>query len=239
MASPVTGDSVPTINGSQKACASFKALLQSVRELASLADYLFDDNGLPNVEVVREIGSIIYPPGSLMEIVVPIGTSRDLATRQVEQMWLTDEEKTLYLQDRNSVTPFWVLADQDGRLGAPNLSGRFKLAADWRALDSGNVSGVVGVEAPGGAKSHVLTEGEIPAHSHPLSFVTAKGFDASPQTNRFLFTPPEYSTDPNQVSQTTNWPKLEMATLTGGGKEHNNMPPYYVVAVAYRTSRTT
>lgn len=236
MGSPVTTDTIPTITGSMRACDAFKALLQSVKELSKLADWLFDDEGLPNVEVAREFGSLIFPPGSTMDVVVSAGTNHDDAIKQVEKMWLTDDEKTAYDTNRDSVQPFWVLADHEGRSGAPNMAGRFKLNADFRNLDAGNVAGTVGVTSPGGSKEHVLTEAELPAHDHPLEFPQAEGTQANPLANRFLYTPEDAGGVPGSGTLDT-WPKVTLGSSAGEGKAHNNMPPYYVVVVAYRTNR--
>lgn len=238
MASPVTSDTIPSVTGSMQACAAFKALLQSVRELSSLADWLFDDDGLPSVEVAREFGSIIYPPGSLMDIVVGIGETQANVIKQVEKMWLTDEEKTAYDVSRDSVQPFWVLADHDQKSGAPNMSGRFRLTADFRSDSDGNVSGVAGVDFPGGSKEHKLTEEELPSHSHPIEFPQAEGTQADPLANRFLYTPEADGGVPGSGDLGT-WPKVTIESATGGGKAHSQMPPYYVVVTCFRTTRVT
>lgn len=238
MASPVTPDTIPSVNGSMQSCAAFKALLQSVKELSSLADWLFDDDGLPSVEIAREFGSIIYPPGAVMDLVIGIGETHANVIKQVEKMWLTAEEKAAYDADRNSVQPFWVLADHEGKSGAPNLSGRFRLMADFRDVDSGNVSGVAGVDFPGGSKDHVLTEDELAAHTHPLEFPQAEGTQADPLAGRFLYTPKADGGVPGSGDLST-WPKVTLAESAGGGKAHNNMPPYHVVVTAYRTTRMT
>lgn len=238
MASPVTSDSVPQITGSMQSCAAFKALLQSVRELSSLADWLFDDDGLPSVDIAREFGSIIFPPGSVMDVVVGVGETHANCIKQIEKMWLTVEEKAAYDADRNSVQPFWVLADHEGKSGAPNLSGRFRLMADFRDIDDGNVSGVAGVDFQGGSKDHKLTEDELAAHTHPLVIPQAEGTQADPLAGRFLYTPKDDGGIPGSGDLAT-WPNVTLEQSTGGDKAHNNMPPYHVILTAYRTTRVT
>ena len=119
----------------------------------------------------------------------------------------------------------------------------------WEAFAAGRV--LVGIDAAqaefdtaletGGAKSHTLTEAELPAHSHPV-------------------TDPEHSHVENQNSATTGslagWGARDTSTNTpiatsystqpaatgvsvgsaGGGAAHNNLQPYIVVHIWRRTA---
>ena len=93
-------------------------------------------------------------------------------------------------------------------------------------------------EETGGAKTHTLTSGEMPAHTHTqdqhrhqilrersattggATTLIARTSDTSSTVDTNVFT--EYTTPTNQS--------------TGGGEAHNNMPPYIVAYLWKRTA---
>lgn len=85
----------------------------------------------------------------------------------------------------------------------PNLSGRFPLGK--------SASHALGTT--GGAETVTLTEQQIPAHSHTIT--VAGGGDSSGSTARY--------------NSTNTNPKTYTSSSYGGGKAHNNMPPYLTV----------
>lgn len=70
----------------------------------------------------------------------------------------------------------------------------------------------------GGEAKHTLTVNEMPSHSHTvrLGWSNTKAWG--------LIT--SYSNDANAVVDAGNW---VTTGETGGGKPHNNMPPYLAV----------
>ena len=239
MGSPVTNDSVPVITDSMESCDAFKAILQSVRELKSLANWLFDEDGLPNISVAREFGALILPPGATLDLVFSQGTSQAVARSTVEKMWLTVDEQTAYNNARESIQPFWVVADEEQRNGAPNLAGRFKVNGDYRLLSAGNVSGKIGIEAPGGSKDHVLSVSELPAHKHELTVPSALGPAPDLRSVGLVYVPASKGGQGagGSASDLSLYHQIDLANSTGDSAAHNNMPPYSIVIVAYRTSR--
>ena len=67
----------------------------------------------------------------------------------------------------------------------------------------------------GGEETHVLSEKEIPAHSHGYS-------ELNIQNPNVTYAQLGYGGQANFVSSESS--------LVGGGKSHNNMPPYYTLA---------
>lgn len=242
MASPVTTDTIPTITGSMEACDANKALLEAVNQLRFLVGWLFDDEGLPKVQAVREFGSVLFIPGMVIDVVIAQSTPRDGqggVREQIETMWLTDEEIAAYRDDRNSVEPFWVLCDEERKSGAPDMSGRVRVNADFRALET-NVLGVQGIAPAGGSKDHVLVADELPEHTHILKVPSAEGTQADPQGGRFLYTPRDSGGIGGGGSDVSTWPQMTLTPESvGAGEAHNNLQPYYVVVTAMRTTRTS
>lgn len=74
----------------------------------------------------------------------------------------------------------------------------------------------------GGAKTHTLTEAEMPSHTHTFSGI---GFITSANGSRAVGAG---STDGENIDPTT--------TSTGGGGAHNNLQPYVVVYMWRRTA---
>ena len=72
----------------------------------------------------------------------------------------------------------------------------------------------------GGAATHTLTENEIPNHAH-----TAKGWAAI-----------EDGSGTYRVLGAEGAAEAYNTNFTGGGKAHNNMPPYLVVYMWKRTA---
>lgn len=100
----------------------------------------------------------------------------------------------------------------------------------WSAIGAGRC--LVGLDAgqtefdtlgeTGGAKTHTLTIGEMPAHSHVQSLPT-------------LQTGVQVSGSKDSSTTGTSADALSTA-LTGGGSAHNNLPPYLVVMMWQRTA---
>lgn len=105
----------------------------------------------------------------------------------------------------DSIPSGWALCD--GRNGTPNLQGKFIAGYSTSSGDYNTVGNT------GGEENHQLTVEEMPSHSHggvPLYVTdTDRGGDSS-----------FFSLD-DQFGQTSK---------TGGGKSHENRPPYYVLA---------
>lgn len=76
----------------------------------------------------------------------------------------------------------------------------------------------------GGEKSHTLTVDELPSHSHAISVAnTASGSNAASNKIR-------YNND------SSSYVGSIASASAGGGKAHNNMPPYIQVAIWRRTA---
>jgi microcystin-dependent protein len=243
MPSPITGDDIPKISGSMEPCDVMSALLESVEKLTMLVEGLYDDEGLPTLVHAREIAAISFPQGCMMQFHFSSGTSLTEVTRTIETIWLTEEEIDSYdSRDpavKASVRPFWVIANAENTQGGPDVSGRFLLAADY-GLEEDSPSGLTGIAPPGGDKEIILSVDEMPIHDHEVIVGGAKGTIADPDTGRFLFSPKKERIQEGvgtPDSSSKAYPELELGLKMGGGKAHPNMPPYFVVIVAYRTGR--
>ncbi len=109
----------------------------------------------------------------------------------------------------------WVLCD--GTNGTPNLKGRFILGAGSNAGLSTRTLGQTG-----GVETVTLGINQIPAHNHKFNGVNVS-------INTFI----------NRVSghgNAANEDNIEADTNNmGGGKPHENMPPFYVLTYIMKT----
>ncbi len=88
--------------------------------------------------------------------------------------------------------------------------------------------------ATGGEATHTTTIDEMPSHRHPTYFnYWASGTDAIPQW-RWYFNDSAYA-EASTARSNGKFAEL-MVQEKGGGKPHNNMPPYLVVYMWKRTA---
>lgn len=85
------------------------------------------------------------------------------------------------------------------------------------------------VGSTGGEKTHTLTIGEMPTHTHPM-YSSNGGGDGT-------WTPDEgsYHIDSVTTDKRTYWAQLGMDSA-GSGVAHNNMPPYFAVWIWRRVT---
>lgn len=81
------------------------------------------------------------------------------------------------------------------------------------------------VGSEGGEAQHVLTQEEIPSHAHTMNGWTIGTEDKGGSTG---LTVNAYPLTYNNSNQTTR--------ATGGGRPHNNLPPYRAVYIWRRTA---
>ena len=98
----------------------------------------------------------------------------------------------------------WAICN--GNNGTPNISNRVIVSygSDFPTLN-----------ATGGEKEHTLTEAEMPSHSHGLPTDGGGALDI-----QSLMSSGNADEGLSETNRTAN---------TGGGKPHNNMPPYIVL----------
>jgi len=104
----------------------------------------------------------------------------------------------------------WTLCD--GTNGTPDLRGRFILSAGQGA-DLTNRS----LNDKGGAETHTLNVGEMPAHRHNIHTGSGHGCTPTGRVTRW-----DQCRDNGIVDQ-------NIIQAAGGNAPHNNMPPFYVL----------
>ena len=107
----------------------------------------------------------------------------------------------------------WVLCDGDNN--TPDLKGKFVLGKK----DNTNIGD------KGGEETHTLTIEEMPSHDHSHNIARSFGDDPCGPANSFDCGQHDNVRAPNSVK----------IGRKGGGKPHNNMPPYYVLAYIMKT----
>ena len=146
--------------------------------------------------------------------------------------------KKIILDTLCPIGKWWISSDptDPGKLVGGTWKrekGKFILAADDSTYKAGDT---------GGEAEHVLTVDEMPNHTHrfqlnnesdpgylpkgsnPQAIATGKSINSSSPTNG-VFTDKKGS-----------WSQIRGIEQTGGGKAHNNMPPYIAVYVWKRTA---
>ena len=93
--------------------------------------------------------------------------------------------------------------------------GKFLLGADSGAYKAGTT---------GGEATHTLTTSEMPSHNHAVYYPNAGADDHSAPGNY-----------PDGPSDSTYYAVGSYTSREGGGKAHNNMPPYLAVYIWKRT----
>ena len=95
------------------------------------------------------------------------------------------------------------------------IQGKFLLGADNGTYKAGNT---------GGEATHTLTTSEMPSHNHAVYYPNAGADDHSAPGNY-----------PDGPSDSTYYAVGSYTSREGGGKAHNNMPPYLAVYIWKRT----
>ena len=96
------------------------------------------------------------------------------------------------------------------------IQGKFLLGAD---------SGTYKAGTTGGEATHTLTTSEMPSHNHAVYYPNAGADDHSAPGNY-----------PDGPSDSTYYAVGSYTSSAGGGKAHNNMPPYLAVYIWKRTA---
>ena len=76
----------------------------------------------------------------------------------------------------------------------------------------------------GGSNEHTLTVAQMPSHTHSISPRPWTGYDAG------------YTIGSGWATCVDSWGDTPVATATGGGEAHNNMPAYQTLYAWRRTA---
>ena len=121
-----------------------------------------------------------------------------------------DTTLTTLAQIAKIIPSGWAICD--GTQGTPDLRGRFVLMAqDTTNGTNGSIPHTINQKD--GEETHVLTEAEMPSHTHTTT-IPRNGGD-----------PPSGG----RSDWTVYYSQNKVSSSTGGNQPHNNMPPYYTL----------
>lgn len=128
----------------------------------------------------------------------------------------------------------WILCD--GQNGTPDLRGKFIVGYDSNDIDYNAIRKV------GGEKKHILTIEEMPQHTHKQ---TDDGSHTHNYTDRYFLGRSDQSDqgghdacigfDMSANKTTENSTHNHKIEAIGGNIEHENRPPFYVLAFIMKT----
>ena len=192
-------------------CAVMRRTLQLHELMRAYLGYTVDcDNGnLPTKEFALDLGAMIVPPGTVWQY-FPKTNNYDALKAEVESVW----------GPPNSVgLPWWQLV--------PEMEGRVPLGAD-KDHQPNSIGGKLKVK---------LDVTEMPEHVHEPIFLgnTEAQVDHVEMLSGdgFAVVGPIVPGRPIGIAKITN----SSAGKTGGGLEHENMPPYRAIVWMRRTTR--
>ena len=156
------------------------------------------------------------------EVTFPCTVTTTLPTGYATAAYaLRDDTSNQILQKAYPVGTYWI--------GHTHTSPASLIGGTWyrvqsRFLWGTTTSGTIGATA--GEQTHVLTQSEMPSHTH--QFRRPKWFsgDATSGTSGSIY----------GTTSTTTYFGTGETTATGSGAAHNNMPPYVNVAIWRRTA---
>lgn len=157
----------------------------------------------------------VNPPSPSPTSSVPVGTIVAHAGVNVPDEWLVCDGTSYRKADYPALAAALGATGAGGEFMVPDLRGRFLMGASEAHPPASS----------GGEEAHMLTEEEMPSHSHPLvgpgSWEKGTGIWGS------------------NVGAGGGWTILSSyqsgalgrleAAPAGGGQPHNNLPPFYVV----------
>lgn len=120
----------------------------------------------------------------------------------------------LWSGSANNIPDGWKLCN--GQDGTPDLRGRFVVGHDPR-------DGDYSVNKTGGEKTHTLSVNEMPSHSHGVP-ISIWGYSGSRGDYWEFAAPESYYSHKTSLSSSS----------VGGGKAHENRPPYYALCYIMR-----
>lgn len=188
------------------------------------------------------LGWFIYSGGAWVRA-TPIGTPPGLVAHffltSFENILARDRARISFIDTGDtyvspSVTlhanPFWLLCDGTavGGFTPPDLQGRTIVGA---GAGSGLTTRLYG--ATGGEENHLLTESELPAHTHD---VVVDGLSGSPDAAVYAYTSGGGGKNTGTISNSGG--NKIIAESTAAASSHNTMQPFLVGYAAIRTSRT-
>lgn len=162
---------------------------------------LFED-GVSRDVYFEKYATIGSPGGFPFTDLKPIGPLRGAFEPGMIMMWSGAV---------NAVPAGWALCD--GTNGTPNLKGRFIVGYDPADPDYNAIG------KTGGEKAHLLTQAEMPAHSHQTT-IPSKDFDTQTNNGPNL-------TGPGDGALST---QTFATNSMGGNQPHENRPPFYTLA---------
>ncbi|KAI9031230.1 hypothetical protein DFJ74DRAFT_655045 [Hyaloraphidium curvatum] len=190
-------------------------------------------------QVLQPPGAQSTPQGSITNTLqaallpgeLPIGTVVAYAGKDVPEKWLECDGRALTVDEQGRYARLLKVLEHDGTtpFGAarlPDLRARFVLGQANEARDS------LSKRAPGatgGTETHVLTIDEMPSHSHRVR-MGPDGKDVSVNGNLDMA-----SSGGSTVGFQSkgpfggNTPSDGRSAVEGGGKAHENMPPFIVL----------